>query len=82
MAPDNKIYIISRHSDDPTGYNLYNINLNVINYSNNEGLSCDFDTLTISLNNHIASNALPNMPNYNLGALAGSECDTLGTAVK
>jgi hypothetical protein len=42
---------------------------------------CDFDTSTIWLGGKRATYALPNMPNYNLGALEGSECDTLATAV-
>jgi hypothetical protein len=53
--------------------------LSVISEPGSEGTNCDFDTLTISLNESRCTIALPNMPNYNLGALAGSECDTVFT---
>jgi hypothetical protein len=82
IAPDNKIYIAMPYS----GLGYYdlveqNLNLSVINNPNEAGLACDFDTLSVYLGDKRATYALPNMPNYNLGALAGSECDTIGTAV-
>jgi hypothetical protein len=61
---------------------IINKYLSVINNPNEEGLDCDFDTLSISLGGNSVVFGLPNMPNYNLGALAGSECDTLGTAIQ
>ncbi len=78
IGPDGKIYA-------PLGYIYYldflhsgvNENISVINSPEAEGLSCDFDTLTISLSPGKNTYTVPNMPNINLGALKGSPCDTL-----
>ncbi len=81
LASDNKIYMSSIHPYDTTFYNLYSTKLSVINEPNNLGSTCNFEALAIDLNNHIAWWGLPNMPNYNLGILAGSECDTTDVAI-
>lgn len=78
IGPDGKIYA-------PLGYIYYtdfvnseiNGNICVINNPEGEGLACNFDTLTIPLEYGRSTYNLPNMPNYNLGALEGSPCDTL-----
>ncbi|MFZ1824569.1 MAG: T9SS type A sorting domain-containing protein, partial [Chitinophagales bacterium] len=41
---------------------------------------CNFDTLTISTGGKIVRLGLPNMPNYNLGVMEKSGCDTIGTS--
>ncbi|MBK6731584.1 MAG: T9SS type A sorting domain-containing protein [Bacteroidetes bacterium] len=81
LGPDEKIYIVNRDGNDLSGYNFYNSHLSVINSPNLLGLLCDYDTTTISLIDHITFGSLPNMPNYNLGVLAGSECDTSSTSI-
>lgn len=78
LAENDKIYLASYdylHIEAP---NELNTHLSVINSPDNEGLSCNFDTSTISTGGKMARLGLPNMPNYNLGALTGSDCDTLG----
>lgn len=75
LGPDDKIYMSSSRPSLPdTDSNLY-----VINFPTLEGLDCDLDTLSVSLGGLSLSpwSGLPNMPNYNLGPLAGSDCDTL-----
>ncbi len=82
LALDGKIYVaITTESIFDTSRSELNMNLSVINNPSGAGLMCDFDTSTIWLGGKRATYALPNMPNYNLGALEGSECDTLATAV-
>jgi hypothetical protein len=68
LAPNGKIYVCT------WGGGLSA--LHVINYPNNYSDSCNFvyggqPSLTINTRN------IPNMPNYKLGPLVGSGCDTL-----
>jgi hypothetical protein len=67
LAPDNKIYISTYNS---TTY------LHAINYPDSLGLACDLVQSAVILP---AKNAagLPNFPNYDLGILQGSPCDTI-----
>jgi hypothetical protein len=54
--------------------------LHIINQPNEKGDSCDFvyaGQPTLSNNSY----SLPNMPNYRLGPLLGSGCDTISTSV-
>lgn len=83
IARDEKIYVpLFQENYAHYEYSFANQNISVINNPSNEGLSCNFDTLTIPLGDARCTATLPNMPNYNLGPLAGSECDTLQIAVK
>ncbi|MBK8344626.1 MAG: T9SS type A sorting domain-containing protein [Bacteroidetes bacterium] len=78
IARDEKIYVpLFQENYAHYEYSFANQNISVINNPSNEGLSCNFDTLTIPLGDARCTATLPNMPNYNLGPLAGSECDTL-----
>lgn len=82
IGPDAKIYTSFAHINYSLfEYSIYNQNLSVINDPTLIGLSCNFDTLTISLGTTRGTGGLPNMPNYNLGSLEGSECDTLQITV-
>jgi hypothetical protein len=66
LAPDGKIYI---NSFGPVYY------LHVIEHPDSIGLACEVRQHAIELpNRHFA--AMPNFPNYNLGALSGL-CDTI-----
>ncbi|MBK7108488.1 MAG: T9SS type A sorting domain-containing protein [Bacteroidetes bacterium] len=73
LGIDNKIYLTSVGPSYPTF-------LSVINEPNLGGLACNFDTLTISTGGKIVRLGLPNMPNYNLGVMEKSGCDTIGTS--
>ena len=82
LGPDNKIYLALCKSNLPNNtFSEINKNLCVINFPNEWSSLCDFDTNTVSPGERRTLGNLPNMPNYNLGPLAGSECDTLGTAI-
>ena len=67
LAPDGKIYI---NTYSPTYY------LHVIEHPDSAGLACEVKQHAIELpNRHFA--AMPNYPDYRLGALVGSPCDTI-----
>lgn len=68
LAPDGKIYIT------PTNGTPY---LHVIEKPNEKGLACDFRQHAVHLGSYNGT-GLPNNPNYRLGPLDGSPCDTLG----
>jgi Secretion system C-terminal sorting domain len=69
LAPDNKIYV------GTTGATKF---LHIINSPNNRGKLCDFKQHAIELPTYMAR-GLPNHPNFRLGALKGSPCDTIKT---
>ncbi|TSA50188.1 MAG: T9SS C-terminal target domain-containing protein [Sphingobacteriales bacterium] len=80
LAPDNKIYFTINSCAPASSGNIYsfqNMNLSVINFPDSLGLACNLLIDTINLNGHKTVYGLPNMPNYNLGKLVGSACDTL-----
>jgi hypothetical protein len=68
LAPDGKIYFCSTNTMR---------NLNVIHYPDNKGLDCQAQERGIQLRT-VNSQTVPNHPNYRLGPLDGSPCDTLG----
>lgn len=69
LAPDNKIYINSNQSS---------FNLHVIENPDLGGISSNFVIRGLPVYNYVWA-ALPTYPNYELGALIGSTCDTLLT---
>jgi PKD repeat protein len=68
LAPDGRIYVNTAH---PTPY------FHITERPNNQGITAKFTQHSLELpgynNGHI-----PNHPNYRLGPLEGSGCDTLG----
>lgn len=66
LGPDNKIYINSSSSV---------MDYAVINYPDSASLACDFMQHSIHLPGYSIS--LPNHPNYFLGPIPGSICDSL-----
>ncbi len=66
LAPDNKIYLST--------YGGCNV-LHVINSPDSLGVSCDVSQHSFILPTY--NNCLPNFPNYDLGKMAGSPCDTI-----
>jgi hypothetical protein len=66
-APDGKIYLSTTNS---TPY------LHVIHSPDSFGTACNFEQHAIKLKGYNAF-GIPNFPNYRLGALVGSPCDTL-----
>ncbi|MFZ4545242.1 MAG: T9SS type A sorting domain-containing protein [Saprospiraceae bacterium] len=67
LAPDNKIYICCQGSAPF---------LHVINNPNSRGLGCNVTQHSFVLPTYNAF-SIPKYPNYRLGALKGSPCDTL-----
>jgi hypothetical protein len=84
LAPDNKIYFSTfyyfgwpGYPYPDTAYNQFNSNLSVINFPDSAGVSCGFVPHGFSLGGYRAYAGLPNNPNYDLGPLIGSGCDTI-----
>ncbi|MFN8323225.1 MAG: T9SS type A sorting domain-containing protein [Chitinophagales bacterium] len=68
LAPDGKIYVSSGNS---------NYSLGIINNPNGQGASCNFNDTALNLPTF--GSGVPYYPNYRLGALAGSPCDTISS---
>ncbi|HMG15901.1 MAG TPA: T9SS type A sorting domain-containing protein, partial [Saprospiraceae bacterium] len=70
-GPDGKIYMCTLNGETV---------LHVINNPDEKGKACNFTQHSVQL---IGPNSfsLPNFPNYRLGPLIGSGCDTLATSV-
>jgi hypothetical protein len=90
-APDDKIYlsVTWAGADACTDYlycystvNTTNSSISVINSPDSAGAACDFQPFSFYLGGHKAYTGLPNNPNYELGALIGSPCDTLSVGVE
>ncbi len=83
IAPNGKIFIpLSNFISLVVPDTFINESLCVINKPNAEGLSCDFIPNSFYLNGHRSGCGLPNSPNYNLGSLSGSPCDTVYTHIQ
>jgi hypothetical protein len=80
-GPDNKIYLATNYYGGyiypDTTYNYINMNLSVINYPDSLGASCDIQPHSFSLGGSRCYFGLPNNPDYDLGPITGSICDTL-----
>ncbi len=68
LAPDGKIYISTGNST---------FHLHVINEPDQPGMACDMVQHGVELPTYYM-NSLPNHPNYHLGPVDGSICDSLG----
>jgi len=85
-GPDNKIYFSTAYQCDAfpycypypdSVYNQYNMNLSVINSPDSLGLACNYTPYSYYLGGKRTYYGLPNNPDYDMPALAGSPCDTL-----
>ena len=90
LAPDSQIYLSHMTIEEDceffylycdTTYYPEIMNLSVIHQPNELGALCDFRPYSFYLGGHRSYHGLPNNPNYELGPLAGSVCDTLITSV-
>ncbi len=89
LAADNKIYWSCAWNDGvtfnypypDTSYNVYNTYLSVINSPDSLGAACDFQPYSFYLGGGRTYWGLPNNPNYELGPLVGSICDTLTVGI-
>jgi hypothetical protein len=81
LGPDGRIYCVHKRSENV--YNnpeldTFSHHLGVIQYPDEEGMACQYNPHGIHLNGHIFFGiGLPNHPNYDLGPLRGSICDSL-----
>ncbi|MBL0050572.1 MAG: T9SS type A sorting domain-containing protein [Bacteroidetes bacterium] len=84
-GPDGKIYFTNCWDDGTffpypypdTAYYLQNTYLSVINSPDSLGVACDFQPFSFYLGGKRTYWGLPNNPDYDLGPLVGSPCDTL-----
>ncbi|MBL0050563.1 MAG: T9SS type A sorting domain-containing protein [Bacteroidetes bacterium] len=84
-GPDGKIYFSNCWDDGTffpypypdTAYYLQNTYLSVINSPDSLGAACNFTPFSFYLGGKRTYWGLPNNPDYDLGPLVGSPCDTL-----
>ena len=72
VAPDGKIYITATNG---------NRSMHVIHHPDLPGPACDFQNNAVIVDNYIFWGSMPYFPNYRLGALEGSSCDTLNNGI-
>ena len=86
-APDNKIYsatwlwsaYFNWPYSDTSDFSQVSMNLSVVNDPDSLGAACNFQPYSFPLGGNNRSYwGLPNNPNYRIGPLDGSPCDTLG----
>lgn len=83
LAPNGKIYC-AMPADGPEYYSYdepQNLSLSVIHNPNEAGEACNYEHLGQYMYGKKITLGLPNMPNYNLGVLPKSACDTLSTSI-
>ena len=71
LGPDGKIYLSTFDSNGLIPY------LHVINHPDSLGVACDVEFDSFDLPPVSTNVGIPNLPNYDLGALEGSPCDTI-----
>ncbi len=84
-GPDGKIYesgpdtspLAFSYPYSDSLYTMYNMNLGVINFPDSLGTACDFQPYSFYLGGKRTYWGLPNNPDYDMPAFAGSPCDTL-----
>jgi len=89
LAPNDKIYwscvwnngITYNYPYSDTMYHTENMNLSVINSPDVVGSGCDFSLYSFYLGGKRTYWGLPNNPDYTLGEVSGSICDSLTNSV-
>jgi hypothetical protein len=81
LAPDGKIYIARGNPYIPNASNAFTQTLDAIVYPDSGGTSCSYTPYYLNLGGNYSAVGLPNMPNYQLGPVVGSLCDTIFTGV-
>jgi hypothetical protein len=88
-GPDDKIYVTGTYFDGfnfpypyaDSVYNQYNMNLGVIHFPDSGAVGCNYLPYSFYLGGKRTYWGLPNNPNYDMGAVAGSPCDTLSVGL-
>lgn len=79
LGRDNKLYFTLQYEVLPSNvFDSINTKLSVINFPDSIGSACGLSLNSVDLGGRRTLVDLPNMPNYNLGPIDGSACDTLG----
>jgi hypothetical protein len=88
LAPNGSIYIStwtyktgSSYPYSAGFYNTVNSNLSVINTPDSAGTACNFQLFSFPLGGNRTYRGLPHNPNYEMGRLVGSPCDTLTVGI-
>ncbi len=88
LAPDGKIYLSRAFLINfpwfpypDSARNYINENLSVINSPDSLGTGCNYQPFSFNLGGKRTYYGLPNNPNYDLGPLVGSSCDTLTVGI-
>jgi hypothetical protein len=80
LGPDGRIYVSSMSRGVPPDTTTFY--LGVVHEPTLEAAACDYDTFGVWLGGaHNESAGIPNQPNFDLGILEGSPCDTSSTAI-
>jgi hypothetical protein len=85
LAPNGKIYFSCAYDNGinfnypyaDSMYNYINMNLSVINYPDSLSTACGYAPFSFYLGGKRTYYGLPNNPDYELGPLVGSACDSL-----
>jgi hypothetical protein len=80
LAENGKIYLASTNWSNWQNIDSITTSLSVINDPDSAGLQCSFQPYTFIMDGRLTV-GLPNNPNYALGPVAGSVCDSLTAAV-
>ena len=64
-----------------TNVNIINKNLSVINAPDSIGVACEFQVYRFYLGGKRSYAGLPNYPDFDLGSLVGSICDSLSKSI-
>lgn len=89
LAPDDKVYwscvwnngVSYNYPYADTMYHTENMNLSVINTPDALGSACNFSLYGFYLGGKRTYWGLPNNPDYTMGAVAGSVCDSLSSDI-
>jgi hypothetical protein len=83
LAPDGRIYVGKGNVYNSYANTVYDQNIDYITNPNNPGIACNYCSNCFNLQGYgLSELGLPNMPNYNLGALTGSPCDSITSLEK
>lgn len=78
LGPDGKIYLPHICNSNNVCFPLDSTKLSVILYPDSGGLACQFTPNYLDMRRQVLPTFLSMAPNYNLGPIDGSPCDTLG----
>jgi hypothetical protein len=76
LAPDGRIYLCSQFNNS---FNIWDAPIDIIHNPDVQGTNCNFNRGAMNIATILGSGkSVPNFPNFRLGPVDGSACDTLG----